>query len=165
MNRLFHRTFASAPRRVGQVFLHPRGKNEFQLSLLDKASTNPAIPLGSSTSAEPNVDTVIQNSQFVPLLHRILQPIVHLDPDTQHTASAIGSGYIHVVDQRAEVIYGRIPEVEDIIMSVRAEDGKLLENSAEGSPSYRVWTNNGGIQLSEFLHGKVIEALRKIDRS
>ena len=66
----------------------------------------------------------------------------------------------HVSDQRNPPPLGRIPSPDDIIASVRVEDGVMLPETYEPMPSYRVCTADGVCLLSDGL-AKSLEAVIK----
>lgn len=81
--------------------------------------------------------------------------------NTQGGAGGAGAvGWLHVHDERNLPPYGRIPDPEDIFGSVEVDgDGKVIRGTWEECTAYRLITREGMMRLSEFLHGKVAEAL------
>ena len=69
---------------------------------------------------------------------------------------------LHATDQRKIPPLGRIPEPDDILASVRVEDGQMLMETYEPMPSYRLCTADGVCQLTDTLMDRLKAALRQI---
>lgn len=63
------------------------------------------------------------------------------------------------IDQRNPPPLGRIPDPNDIIGSVRVEDGKMLPDTYAPMPTYRLATGDGVCTLTERLMERVVERL------
>lgn len=72
------------------------------------------------------------------------------------------TGFLNIPDQRVFVPYGRIPEPEDILGSVRLQDGKVVENTYERMPTHRIISSNGVVELSEEMESILIDELEKL---
>ncbi len=73
-------------------------------------------------------------------------------------------GWIHVSDLRHPPDFGRIAEPEDIFGSLEVDgDGKFTDGMGhyQESGTYRVVTRDGILGLSDFLRGKLVEALKR----
>jgi len=147
---------------IGQVFAHAMKDGAFQLSLLP-VRTASALCLGTCATRQPDVGTVRENRAFVPLVQRILAPVCHRDPGLMASATAVGEGFLHLVDERAPLVYGRTAEPEDILLSVRADGGRIVEGSAQAAMAYRPWTLHGPMTLSPFLHARLLEGLHEMN--
>ena len=64
-----------------------------------------------------------------------------------------------ILDQRNPPPLGRIPDADDILASVRVEEGRMLPETYEPMPSYRLVTSDGVCQLTETLLEKVKAAV------
>lgn len=63
-----------------------------------------------------------------------------------------------VYTKRNPRIIDRIPETEDIVGSVRLENGKMVDDSYEPMPVHRLVTRNGLFQLNKPLQAALISA-------
>lgn len=73
-------------------------------------------------------------------------------------------GWIHVSDLRHPPDFGRIAEPEDIFGSLEVDgDGKFTDGTGhyQESGTYRVVTRDGILGLTDFLRGKLVEALKR----
>lgn len=73
---------------------------------------------------------------------------------------------MHVSDQRNPPDWGRVAWSEDIFGSVEVdgEGGFVGANGGyQRSGTYRIVTREGVLGLSEFLRGKVVDALRRVE--
>ncbi|KAJ9119433.1 hypothetical protein QFC24_005666 [Naganishia onofrii] len=78
-------------------------------------------------------------------------------------ASARGSdGYMHIADGRNLPPPGRIPEPHDIIGSVYVQSGKILPETYEAQPMYRICTQDGVCVLPYGLDEHVLKALKEV---
>ena len=66
------------------------------------------------------------------------------------------------LDQRNPPPLGRIPDPDDIIASIRVEDGKLITESYQAMPSYRLCTNDGVCQLTDGLMDRLKLVLSQV---
>ncbi|KAF7873996.1 hypothetical protein EAF04_002668 [Stromatinia cepivora] len=82
------------------------------------------------------------------------------------------SGYIHLSDTRLPPDYGRIAYPEDIFGSLEVDaTGKFVSGDEGKEPgnwqdsgTYRIVTREGIFGLTDFLRGKLVEALREEER-
>lgn len=75
-------------------------------------------------------------------------------------------GFVHVSDQRNPPDWGRIAYPEDIFGSLQVDGAGAFVGERGGyqeSGTYRVCTNEGVLGLSEFLRGRVLEELRRVE--
>ena len=73
-------------------------------------------------------------------------------------------GWIHVSDMRHPPDYGRIADPEDIFGSLEVNNsGQFTDGTGhyQESGTYRVVTRDGILGLTDFLRGKLVEALKK----
>lgn len=109
---------------------------------------------------------VVKDFREVPEFLKIAQSTIgqYIDqcPYYSHLAEAQAGEedlYFHVFDLRAPPPAGRIPYVEDILGTVRLQDGKIVVGSYEPNWMYRVVTHSGVFTISDFLTKKVRKAL------
>jgi hypothetical protein len=69
-----------------------------------------------------------------------------------------------MIDERAIPPAGRIGETEDLIGSVFVKDGKVVADTYDAQPAYRLVTSNGPLILPRGLDTYVIETLEGIDK-
>ena len=67
------------------------------------------------------------------------------------------------IDQRNPPPLGRIPEPDDIIASVRVEDGLILPETYSPMPTYRLATADGVCILTDTLRERLAEVLEAED--
>ncbi|EGR50851.1 uncharacterized protein TRIREDRAFT_57472 [Trichoderma reesei QM6a] len=70
-------------------------------------------------------------------------------------------GFVHLSDRRNPPDFGRIAWPEDILGSVEVDGSGQVIGKLQPSGSYRIVTNEGILNLSPFLRGKLIDRLRK----
>lgn len=73
-----------------------------------------------------------------------------------------GDGFIHIADERNPADTNRVPDPSDIIASILIQEGKVVPESYEPSPTYRLVTMDGLLQLPEGLGNRLVEALKKV---
>ena len=66
---------------------------------------------------------------------------------------------LHTKDQRNVPSLGRIPDPDDILASIRVEDGQMLIDTYQPMPSYRLCTGDGILQLTDGLMSKLKDVL------
>lgn len=125
----------------------------------------------------------VDNSQFInSVLFPTLSKHVHECAEYNRLAEGElfnGGSTLHIYDLRAPPPYGRIPEVQDILGTVRLQEAEHFEDGSEESrqgkvykvspivpgsfepnPMYRILTMNGFIHLSDLLQKKVAKICR-----
>jgi hypothetical protein len=80
------------------------------------------------------------------------------DPVWSNAALVAGTGWMHVHDERNPPMPGRIGEPEDILGSVRVEEGKIVPGTYQPMPAYRVVSSNGVTTLTPGI-AKVFEEI------
>lgn len=118
------------------------------------------------------------NPLFVHLLLDTVAETVHNCPVYNGIAEGelfYGGATLHIYDLRAPPPYGRIPDVQDILGTVRIQqpvhnDGPnvplnkkykvpaIVPGSFEPNSMYRLLTRNGFFTLSDYLHKRVVIA-------
>ncbi|KDQ07669.1 hypothetical protein BOTBODRAFT_596818 [Botryobasidium botryosum FD-172 SS1] len=94
-----------------------------------------------------------ENKKFLDLLHDSLERALKEGADEAITAEATqrNEGWMHINDARNIPAPERVGDADDIIASVRVEKGKVLSETYERMPSYRICTADGLTTLSEGL--------------
>ncbi|KAH8102220.1 hypothetical protein BXZ70DRAFT_60781 [Cristinia sonorae] len=102
-----------------------------------------------------------ENPAFRVLLHEALQSALKDNVDEVQRNGAIQTqqGWMHINDERNVPALGRIGDPDDILASVRVEEGKILAETYQPMPSYRLCTADGILQLSEGLARRLKERL------
>lgn len=71
-----------------------------------------------------------------------------------------GDGWLHLVDERAPIAFGRAPDSDDIIGMCRVQDGCVLPETYEAMPSYRLISRLGIFSLPKPLFQILVQRLR-----
>ncbi|KAL7415523.1 hypothetical protein BDY24DRAFT_381412 [Mrakia frigida] len=71
-------------------------------------------------------------------------------------------GWVHVHDDRNYPMPGRIGDPSDLIGSVYVQDGEIQPKTYTAMPSYRILTGDGPTKLSDGMHKKLLEVLKRI---
>ncbi|KAI9438187.1 hypothetical protein H4582DRAFT_1953449 [Lactarius indigo] len=106
---------------------------------------------------EAGLNDFVQNPRFLPLLHEAISSGLAEVADNIQAAGALqlGEGWMHIHDDRNLPPLNRIGDPDDIIASVRVEGGKILAETYQAMPSYRICTAHGVTQLTEGLTSKL----------
>ncbi|OCH94570.1 hypothetical protein OBBRIDRAFT_789045 [Obba rivulosa] len=112
-------------------------------------------------SEEAGLNDFVENGAFRELLHEAVQSGLRDDVDDiqRNGAMQTQQGWMHIHDGRNVPALGRIGDPDDIIASVRVEDGKILAETYQPMPSYRLCTSDGVLQLTEGLAQRLKEIL------
>ncbi|TCD63597.1 hypothetical protein EIP91_005205 [Steccherinum ochraceum] len=102
-----------------------------------------------------------ENPAFRELLHEALLSGLNDDVDEvqRNGATQTGQGWMHIHDDRNIPALGRIGDPDDILGSVRVEEGKMLADTYQPMPSYRLCTADGILKLTEGLAARLKERL------
>lgn len=103
-----------------------------------------------------------ENEDFLLILHAVVKEALPEDEVWTSGAIQTQSGWMHIFDQRNPPPLGRIPDPDDIIASVRVEDGRMLTETYQPMPSYRLCTTNGVCQLTDTLMDRLKKQLKRI---
>jgi len=112
-------------------------------------------------SEEAGLNDFVENGAFRELLHEAIQGALRDGADEVQKNGAIQTqqGWMHIHDNRNIPALGRIGDPDDIIASVRVEDGQILAETYQPMPSYRLCTSDGVLQLTEGLAKRLREVL------
>ncbi|KAK1227529.1 hypothetical protein PQX77_009436 [Marasmius sp. AFHP31] len=115
------------------------------------------LPVGEGTG----LNDFRENSKFRAVLHEAIQNGLKEDVDDVQRNGAIQqhSGWMHIHDDRNVPALGRIGDVDDIIASVLVEEGKILADTYQTMPAYRLVTADGVTQLTPRLAEKLKSVL------
>jgi len=125
-----------------------------------------ALGATDPSSAPPPPAGLISVARFLPLLHEAISEGLAEAVDDIQVAGALqlGNGWMHIHDERNVPPLNRIGDPDDILASVRVEDGKIIPETYQAMPSYRVSTAHGVTQLTEGLASKLQRLLEKCAR-
>ncbi|KAI0289958.1 hypothetical protein BC826DRAFT_1029189 [Russula brevipes] len=106
---------------------------------------------------DAGLNDFVENPRFLPLLHEAISEGLAEAVDDIQTAGAmqLGEGWMHIHDERNIPALNRIGDPDDILASVRVQDGKILAGTYQAMPSYRLCTAHGVTQLTEGLASKL----------
>ncbi|KIJ47496.1 hypothetical protein M422DRAFT_163965 [Sphaerobolus stellatus SS14] len=145
----------------------------YAVSMLDqppKDAYSPAI-MGWLVAASPETDQEAGigdfkgNDKFLEVLHDVVRTVADERSDERLLAEAIqlGVGWMHINDDRNLPELGRISSPDDIIGSVRVEDGVILPGTYNPMPTYRICTTDGLTTLSKGLEDRLVARLRELE--
>jgi hypothetical protein len=130
-----------------------------------KCVTTYQVALSNHTPEEPsrlpNIELFEESPEFIAKAQTVIKDHIQDCPIFAPLASSTGSDftmYFHIYDLRAPPPFGRIPEVEDIMGTVRVEHGKMIPESYEPNKMYRPVTACGVFTVSDYLNEKVRQA-------
>ncbi|KZT65192.1 hypothetical protein DAEQUDRAFT_731711 [Daedalea quercina L-15889] len=112
---------------------------------------------------DAGLNDFLENSSFRDVLHEAVQGGLRDGVDDIQKNGAIQTqvGWMHIHDQRNVPALGRIGDVDDILASVRVEEGEILAETYQPMPSYRLCTADGLTQLTEGLAARLKEILEE----
>ncbi|KAJ7628456.1 hypothetical protein FB45DRAFT_918333 [Roridomyces roridus] len=122
------------------------------------------LPAATATSdAEAGLNDFVENPEFRPLLHTaIKQALLEGVDDIQiNAATQLGNGWMHIHDDRNVPALGRIGDPDDIIATVLVQEGKIMPETYQEMPSYRICTSDGPIQLTSGVARKLQAVLQE----
>ncbi|PPQ89226.1 hypothetical protein CVT25_001305 [Psilocybe cyanescens] len=151
----------------------------FALSFLDVAPPggmdSPAVigwlpaqtqaPEGKAGSeSESTLDDFVGNDKFLVFLHDTIKSALERRQDEiwRDAAIGLGSGWMHIGDQRNIPALGRVGDPDDILATVLVQDGQIVPGTYQPMPSYRICTVDGVLQLTPGLASHLKEALAKL---
>ncbi|KAJ8596052.1 hypothetical protein M405DRAFT_929086 [Rhizopogon salebrosus TDB-379] len=107
--------------------------------------------------AEAGLNDFVQNPRFRAIMHEAIQKGLQerVDDIWINGALQLQQGWMHIHDSRNVPALGRIGDPDDIIASVLVQDGKILPETYQPMPSYRVCTSDGPTLLTEGLATKL----------
>ncbi|KAI0795747.1 hypothetical protein C8Q75DRAFT_712104 [Abortiporus biennis] len=126
------------------------------------------LPAETSTGEEGDagLNDFQENPGFTDVLHKAVQSALRdgIDEIQKNGAIQTQQGWMHIHDERNVPALGRIGDPDDILASVRVEEGKILADTYQAMPSYRLCTSDGIVQLTEGLFQRLKELLEEENR-
>ncbi|KAH9903381.1 hypothetical protein C8Q73DRAFT_785967 [Cubamyces lactineus] len=116
----------------------------------------------SGEGEQAGLNDFVENELFREVLHEAVQSALRDGVDEVQKNGAIQTreGWMHIHDNRNIPALGRIGDPDDIIASVRVENGEILAETYQPMPSYRLCTSDGVLQLTEGLAKRLVEVLQ-----
>ena len=116
--------------------------------------------LGEVDPRQPDmtVDGFTPNDDFINLLSKVIVEHAPTMEKVQKQAEKVQNGPVYVFDHRC-IKDNRKPPFEDVIGWFGSRNGELLVDTWNASPSYKILSNDGPIQLEPFLEEKLLEAI------
>ncbi|KAK9432249.1 hypothetical protein V1505DRAFT_354085 [Lipomyces doorenjongii] len=141
-----------------QIYIHE--SNQLSLSKLPSA-----VHIGTATSSPSMLKdaTFRPNLAFLPIMHTAVAENIMNDQLFISIAATYPDNYMAIYDLRNPPVYGRIPEVQDILGMVRVDsEGAILPGTYEKNNMYRLVTNDGICRFSDYLLGKIRRACEDV---
>ncbi|KAL6309459.1 hypothetical protein BKA93DRAFT_814867 [Sparassis latifolia] len=123
------------------------------------------LPAGTPADADAadgaGLNDFQENDKFHALLQEAVRSALADGTDYVQINSALQTqqGWMHIHDNRNIPALGRIGDPDDILGSVRVEDGEILPETYQPMPSYRLCTSDGIVQLTEGIAQRLRELL------
>ncbi|KAF8065206.1 hypothetical protein FPV67DRAFT_1419045 [Lyophyllum atratum] len=114
----------------------------------------PATSTGSSSEGrEAGLNDFVENPKFRNILHKAIQDGLEkgVDDIQINGALQLQEGWMHIHDDRNIPPLGRIGDPDDIIATVLVRDSKIMPETYQAMPSYRLCTADGLTQLTPGL--------------
>ncbi|KAG0085278.1 hypothetical protein BGZ93_000757 [Podila epicladia] len=126
--------------------------------------TDPQRDLPNLSEGEPLIkpNRFTENEAFNKVLHDVIKTHLADDPMVDSVLQQQLEGWTHIADLRNPAPYGRIPLPEDIFGSVQIVDGVIQPATYQRMPTHRIVSSCGLFQLSDYLHGKLVEHLQDL---
>ncbi|KAK9246831.1 hypothetical protein V1506DRAFT_533877 [Lipomyces tetrasporus] len=141
-----------------QIYVHEHN----QLSVCKSPS---AVHIGTATSSPSTLSaaTFRPNPAFLPIMHAAVAENIANDQLFVSIAATYPDNYMAIYDLRNPPVYGRIPEVQDILGMVRVDsEGAIVPGTYEKNSMYRLVTNDGVCRFSDYLLAKIREACEEV---
>ncbi|KAF9647116.1 hypothetical protein BDM02DRAFT_3098675 [Thelephora ganbajun] len=112
---------------------------------------------------EAGLNDFRENPGFREILHKAIRKGLEegVDDVQANGARQLREGWMHIHDERNIPPLGRIGDPDDIIASVRVQDGKFLMETYQPMPAYRLCTSDGILKLTEGLAQKLRQVLER----
>ncbi|ODV90365.1 hypothetical protein CANCADRAFT_15512, partial [Tortispora caseinolytica NRRL Y-17796] len=138
-----------------RVFVHKLG----DLHKISFSKNPKAIGLGVCRDLENVSRTFNEDPMFIRLLQTTLGTEIYNDEHFAGLASSENQEmFMQIYDLRAAPPSMRIPSVDDTLGTVRISSaGEIVPGSYESNRFYRILTNDGFPQLTEYLHKMLVE--------
>ncbi|KAF8718927.1 hypothetical protein AX14_011651 [Amanita brunnescens Koide BX004] len=121
----------------------------------------------SQGQEEAGLNDFVENAKFREALHAAIRDGLREGVDEIQTNGAIQlqNGWMHIHDERNVPALGRIGDPDDILASVLVADGKILPETYQPMPAYRLCTQDGVTKLTPGLAAKLQSFLSSRDAS
>ncbi|KAH7928325.1 hypothetical protein BV22DRAFT_969445, partial [Leucogyrophana mollusca] len=123
----------------------------------------PAVAEGAEQDQEAGLNDFQENPKFRAVLHEAIKAGLQEGVDDIHINGAVqlqhGWMHIHGMYNRNIPALGRIGDPDDILASVLVEDSKIMPETYQAMPSYRMCTADGPTQLTDGLARRLKEVL------
>ncbi|KAJ3320670.1 hypothetical protein HDV06_005078 [Boothiomyces sp. JEL0866] len=134
--------------------------NKLQVSFVKPQLFKPTqITIGTCTNE--SLKDFQENGKFNKLLYGTIKENLDKCEYTKALALNQKAGYLNINDLRVGSIFGRVNDPEDIFGSVLVKDGKIDSSTFEIMPTHRLVSSNGLFQLTDYIHGKLVESMEK----
>ncbi|TFL03882.1 hypothetical protein BDV98DRAFT_544371 [Pterulicium gracile] len=109
------------------------------------------LPAGGDV--EPGLDDFKENSEFRALMHASIREALEEGADDIHINGAmqLENGWMHIHDGRNPPPVARVGDPDDIIATVLVENSKIIPETYQPGPAYRLCTADGVTTLTEGL--------------
>ncbi|KIK34894.1 hypothetical protein CY34DRAFT_812582 [Suillus luteus UH-Slu-Lm8-n1] len=120
----------------------------------------PAETAGEADT-EAGLNDFVENPKFRTIMHEAIQNGLREEVDDIwiNGALQLQQGWMHIHDSRNLPALGRIGDPDDIIASVLVRDSKILPDTYQPMPSYRLCTSDGPTLLTDGLAAKLMLVL------
>ncbi|KAJ2516851.1 hypothetical protein H4217_004324 [Coemansia sp. RSA 1939] len=136
----------------------------------DKAASTQGAKINSSSSSniigwlkrknDPiTPEHFIENSEFWPVVVKVLEKHAHEDPELKAQAVFQKDGWINIADRRNPPPLGRTGDPDDIFGFVLVMKKVIQPETFQSNIVHRPVTRDGLFQLPKYLHGKLLDAL------
>ncbi|KAF8155932.1 hypothetical protein B0H34DRAFT_514537 [Crassisporium funariophilum] len=138
-----------------------------QTYMTDTPGTSGPEDAHQQREASAGLHDFVENPKFVTLLHETVRSVLRdgLDEVWENGAKQLQEGWMHIHDQRNIPALGRIGDPDDIIGTVCVENSKIVPDTYQPMPSYRICTSDGVLQLtdglSHHLHANLIRVTKE----
>jgi hypothetical protein len=106
-------------------------------------------------------NSFVANEAFVARMHRLIGEQVHRCPETCETGRVQHVGHLHVADERAHKFPSRIPLPQDILGTVKLDEGRIVPGSYEPMmQAHRLLTSHGLAELPCHMEQRLLAELQ-----
>ncbi|KAF9051817.1 hypothetical protein BJ165DRAFT_1340226 [Panaeolus papilionaceus] len=128
------------------------------------------LPAQTYRETQATLQDFVPNPKFLPILHKSIAESLRdgIDEIWKDTAMGVEEGWMHIngMDHQRNIpALGRIGDPDDIIGSVLVRSGKIIPETYQAMPSYRICTQDGVLQLTEGLAKHLHRTLVNLSRT
>lgn len=110
---------------------------------------------------EMTVEGFRPNESFLAFLHELIAEHASDLPALQDQAKLVGNGPVYVMDYRS-INKGEKPPFEDVVGWFGVADGRILIETYNANPNYKLLTNAGPFVLDERLESILVERVNRL---